>query len=56
MISLQGMVEKVSYFDRIHYITENGLRHASGPVHANIPSVTYIATMLPSSNIKKLVN
>ena len=29
--------------DLIHGITENGLRHASGPVLANnIPSVTYI--------------
>ena len=25
-----------------HYITENGLRHASGPIHSTNPSVTYI--------------
>ena len=30
-------------FDLIHYLTENGLGHSSGPVHAkNIPSVTDI--------------
>ena len=27
-------------FDLIHYLTENGLRHASGPVQSNIPSIT----------------
>ena len=26
--------------------TENGLRHASGPIHANLPSVTFIKVMV----------
>ena len=28
-------------FDLIHNITENGLRHARGPVPSNLPSFTY---------------
>ena len=31
--------------DLIHDITENGHRHASGPVPSNIPSVTYIGNL-----------
>ena len=33
-------------FDLIYNLTENGLRHASGPVPLNHPSVTFITVKM----------
>ena len=49
---------KIDMFDLIHYLTENGLRHArharhaSGPVQANIPSVTCIHLKITNNDAR----
>ena len=47
-------VKIVTLFDLIHYITENGHRRASGPVHANIPSIAHLGYCW-SANLSKMV-
>ena len=42
------------YSDLIHYITENGLRHASGPVHTKHP-IPYIYTSKEGAFVGTLV-
>ena len=42
--------------DLIHGITENGLRHASGPVHTNNPSVTHIVMVTRNLIFNTLIN
>ena len=32
--------------DLIHNITENGLRHSSGPVPSNLPSITFTSAIV----------